>query len=128
MELHTGGAVVTCSLFFFSFVFWTVLSFSNMDLETNLRMYSSCFCSNLPHVFVSGFARHQKPSRRVKMLCTVIIRHYGNFSIFNRANVKPEGASFKKYQWRKLSSSQVRNRQSHENLQKSRRFEFKLDL
>lgn len=40
----------------------TVLSFSNMDLEKNIRMYSSCFCSNLQSVcgflfvclFVSG--------------------------------------------------------------------------
>lgn len=28
----------------------TVLSFSNMDLEKNRRMYSSCFCSNLQSV------------------------------------------------------------------------------
>lgn len=36
---------------------------------------------------------HQKPPRGVRMRCTVITQHNGALSVFNHANIKPDGAT-----------------------------------
>lgn len=114
--------------------------------EEILRMYSSFFFLSLSlwickMCFCFWSELITKKTTVFKKLCTVTILHYANFfNIIKQRRKKklPEGANSTTYCTRtrgfrgsvlsERENNWVRIRQSHENLQKSRRFQFKLDL